>query len=631
MLAKNEKFLRQQDGSHYSCVIVDESQFMKDFKSKRTQAACTACKSSRRAILLSGTPALNCAAELFTQMDALLFNQIPSFSSFAQRYCQKVTQRFAGRTVERWTGSRMECELNLLLTSSVMIRRLKRDVLSQLPEKTRQRVALDKSQMDKASIRQLSKLMLQLKNDVSELSRTSEHGAQVSAGMAQLFKLSAEAKCSAVLEHVETLLDGGVKLLCFAHHTFMLDKLTERLQNKAIQHIRIDGKTSPQERPTLVSRFQEDDSVRVAVLSITACGQGLTLTAASTVVFAELFWVPGQLLQAEDRVHRIGQKSACLIQYLIAPRTIDDHIFSLIDRKQCVVTGIVDGVVQGMNAQLPSAKPSEKADGDVSCGGAHSDQLPEHSEADKCNGLGCVSQTDGQRSLPMNTLRGDSSNDVAPERDALCVSGGRLGVVLTASGESLESLETVHERIPTAASDQRLVENRMTSLVENHRKCEPQRHVEAYIGADDEPMLRQPQTKVRSNVGLHLMSAARDAAASKRLKIQASACSDLQDLKIKQQDSNSDVTQQEHDSDHDPTGLAEVSSCGPRFLWQASIESGAHDHSKLESIVVPSDSRPPAKVVDDESTVKLENELVDGGGSHLSCHGFISNGSCVHL
>ena len=82
-------------------------------------------------------------------------------------------------------------------------------------------------------------------------------------------------------------------------------------------YIRIDGMTDPKLRDGMRKRFQEDASCRVAVLSIKAAGTGLTLTAASTVLFAELTWVPGEIQQAEDRVHRIGQENHVNIQFLM--------------------------------------------------------------------------------------------------------------------------------------------------------------------------------------------------------------------------------------------------------------------------------------------------------------------------
>merc|ERR1712184_101652 len=82
-----------------------------------------------------------------------------------------------------------------------------------------------------------------------------------------------------------------------------------------------------------VAKFQEDEATRVAVLGITAAGHGLTLTAAHTVVFAELYWVPGQMQQAEDRAHRIGQKNCVSVQYLIAESTLDELIFNCLGKK----------------------------------------------------------------------------------------------------------------------------------------------------------------------------------------------------------------------------------------------------------------------------------------------------------
>lgn len=101
--------------------------------------------------------------------------------------------------------------------------------------------------------------------------------------------------------------------------------------------IRIDGRTPPAARQEYVNKFQQDDSCKVAVLSILAAGVGITLTAASTVVFAEMHWTPGVLEQAEDRAHRIGQKSAVNVHYLCAPGSIDDIIWPTVSRKVCVV------------------------------------------------------------------------------------------------------------------------------------------------------------------------------------------------------------------------------------------------------------------------------------------------------
>merc|ERR1712080_67939 len=128
------------------------------------------------------------------------------------------------------------------------------------------------------------------------------------------------------------LLSNELKFQLFAHHV-MMDRLEQKLKDLSTGYIRIDGKTPQKHRQDSVTRFQEDDKVRVALLSITAAGTGLTLTAASTVVFAELYWVPGQMHQAEDRAHRIGQQSSVSVQYLVAADTLDDILFKALEKK----------------------------------------------------------------------------------------------------------------------------------------------------------------------------------------------------------------------------------------------------------------------------------------------------------
>merc|ERR1719322_1858836 len=86
-------------------------------------------------------------------------------------------------------------------------------------------------------------------------------------------------------------------------------------------------------RKECVDKFQTQDTIRVAVLSIMAANSGLTLTAAQLVLFAELFWNPGILTQAEDRAHRIGQTDSVIVRYLMATGTADDHLWTLISQK----------------------------------------------------------------------------------------------------------------------------------------------------------------------------------------------------------------------------------------------------------------------------------------------------------
>jgi SWI/SNF-related matrix-associated actin-dependent regulator 1 of chromatin subfamily A len=110
----------------------------------------------------------------------------------------------------------------------------------------------------------------------------------------------------------------------FAHHKNVLDGIEKFIRGASDLpgYIRIDGSTPVDQRQEYVNQFQHDDDCRVALLSITAAGMGITLHAAAHVVFAELHWTPAYLAQAEDRVHRIGQRSHCLIHYVLARNTL---------------------------------------------------------------------------------------------------------------------------------------------------------------------------------------------------------------------------------------------------------------------------------------------------------------------
>ena len=146
------------DGSPYKAIIVDESHYIKNPKSKRTGAVLKLCKAATRCVLISGTPAMNNAKELYTQLQALL-PMMTSVQRYFIRYCEKDTCVFGGRAVTKWRGAVRKRELNFLLTHTVMIRRLKKDVWTQLPPKRRQRVTLDRAKLDSAKMKQTASFM----------------------------------------------------------------------------------------------------------------------------------------------------------------------------------------------------------------------------------------------------------------------------------------------------------------------------------------------------------------------------------------------------------------------------------------------------------------------------------------
>lgn len=319
LLVKKIKSVETMD---YKVIIVDECHFIKNNKAERTKAILPLLKASSHVILLSGTPALSRPAELYTQISAVNPKLFPSFHKFGVRYCAGVKNKFGWD----YCGSSNMEELQLILEDCIMIRRLKKVVLDQLPSKTREVVFLDPSLIKEKTLARAKK---QLSNAKEKEKRSAVLG---------YFNDTCSVKAAAVREYIIDLVEGGHKMIVFAHHQEMLDVICQSLIKKKVEYIRIDGKTPSEKRQHLCDQFQRDLETRVAVLSITAANTGLTLTEATSVVFAELFWNPGALVQAEDRAYRIGQKNSVVIHYLIAKKTADDYLWPLIQMKLDVLS-----------------------------------------------------------------------------------------------------------------------------------------------------------------------------------------------------------------------------------------------------------------------------------------------------
>ncbi|NXQ35866.1 SMAL1 protein, partial [Alaudala cheleensis] len=319
LLSRMDKQLK----TTFQVVIVDESHFLKNTKTARCQAAMPLLKAAKRVILLSGTPAMSRPAELYTQIAAVQPGFFPQFHCFALRYCH------ARKMPWGWdySGSSNLTELKILLEESIMIRRLKSDVLSQLPAKQRKMVVVAPEGIS-------AKTKAALAAEAKKMAKGYENKQQEKEALLVFFSKTAEAKIHSVVEYILELLESGNnKFLVFAHHKIMLDAVVAELKKKHVEHIRIDGSTSSAERQSLCQKFQFSEKQAVAVLSLTAANMGLTLSAADLVVFAELFWNPGILIQAEDRAHRIGQTSSVNVHYLVAKGTADDYLWPMIQEK----------------------------------------------------------------------------------------------------------------------------------------------------------------------------------------------------------------------------------------------------------------------------------------------------------
>ncbi|KAM9669766.1 DNA annealing helicase and endonuclease ZRANB3 isoform 2-T2 [Dama dama] len=341
-----ETLIDALNNQNFKVVIVDESHYMKSRSATRSRILLPIVQKAKRAILLTGTPALGRPEELFMQIEALFPQKFGTWTEYAKRYCNAHVRYFGKRPQWDCRGASNLNELHRLL-SDIMIRRLKTEVLTQLPPKIRQRIPFD---LPSAAAKELNSSF----EEWEKLMRAPYSGATetVMGLITRMFKQTAIAKAGAVKDYIKMMLQNdSLKFLVFAHHLSMLQACTEAVIENKTRYIRIDGSVPSSERIHLVNQFQKDPETRVAILSIQAAGQGLTFTAATHVVFAELYWDPGHIKQAEDRAHRIGQCSSVNIHYLIANGTLDTLMWGMLNRKAQVTGSTLNGRKEKLQAE----------------------------------------------------------------------------------------------------------------------------------------------------------------------------------------------------------------------------------------------------------------------------------------
>lgn len=366
---------------HWDMVIADEAHYMKNPLAKRTVAILgeparkakkkTPAKpevlpiAARRRVFLTGTPIPNRPIEGFPLFHALNPGEFRNLFSYAKRYCAAQENGYG------WdmSGSSHLDELQKKLRASIMVRRLKRDVLKELPAKRRSVIEIAANGASDAIEREQeawarnegdierARLAVELAkagtaDEYADAVATLKKAASVAfTEMAQVRRDTAVAKIPYVIEHVTGVLESGCKVIVFAHHHAMIHGLREAFEGAAV----IFGEVPVMERQAQVERFQTDAGCRVFIGGIQAAGVGLTLTAASHVVFAELDWVPGNITQCEDRAHRIGQHDMVTVEHLVLEGSIDASMARTLVAKQAILDQALDALPEPQAVVIPTS------------------------------------------------------------------------------------------------------------------------------------------------------------------------------------------------------------------------------------------------------------------------------------
>lgn len=324
----------------FEYVVLDEAQNIKNQKTKN--ATSVKKLHARHRLALSGTPIENSLAELWSIFDFLMPSYLFSYPYFKTQFESPIVLNQNEDSIQKLRS----------FVSPFILRRTKKEVLKELPDKVDHQYLIDFSKEEEklylANLTQASKEM-QVKMKEPHI----DHIA-VLAALTKLRQLCCDprllydniqkpsSKVQACMELVQILTEHNKKVLLFSSFTSLIDLLTQELKQNQISYYILTGSTSKEERRKLVHAFQTD-TTQVFLISLKAGGTGLNLTAAEAVIHIDPWWNLSAQNQATDRAHRIGQNANVQVYRLIMKNSIEEKIVKMQERKKDLADTFIEG------------------------------------------------------------------------------------------------------------------------------------------------------------------------------------------------------------------------------------------------------------------------------------------------
>ncbi len=320
----------------YEYVIIDEAQYVKNPNAQNTQSL--KLLNSNHRLALSGTPIENNVMELWSIFDFLMPGYLLTKSEFNNYFFKEIKQE----NVERLTQLKKQVD-------PFILRRNKRSVLKELPEK--QEIPMYTELSDEQA--NIYATYVKTYQEQIENEDFSGNKIQILSMLTRLRQLAIHpkmfikdytgeaAKMEVIRELVTELIENNQKVLIFSQFTSMLVLIQKELRKMKVKNLYLDGKTSSEERQNLIDEFNGSDT-EVFLISLKAGGYGLNLTSASAVIHVDPWWNKSVERQAEDRVHRIGQKQNVSVYKIITTNTIEEKIYELQNQKDDLIESILD-------------------------------------------------------------------------------------------------------------------------------------------------------------------------------------------------------------------------------------------------------------------------------------------------
>jgi SNF2 family DNA or RNA helicase len=390
IIRENKKFTILND-MEFDLLVMDESHYLSNLRSKRTKALQKLSKNSVHKVALSGTPMKNRPFELFPVLNILRPDIFPNYFQYAKRYCnlQKTPWGYD------YKGSSNLKELYQILDSELMLRRLKKEVLKQLPSKTRTFMTISgniskkykqiykeledtlntiKKDRDKKSIMSVEEIKeykkLLKRKELTELEQTRFDDLKLKYenrekfmnllknGKTTAFEKIQEARKEAfqcklkdLVEFIDSTVKQDESCVVFVYHKEAFKTLKERLEHLKINVLGFSGDSNIEERHAQVQRFQEGEG-HVFISTLATGSTGITLTRSSVVIIAQVDWSTDVMKQAEDRCLRIGQDKAVSVYYPVLKNSIEVHISNVVKEKINIVDKAIEGVEDDLDTGL---------------------------------------------------------------------------------------------------------------------------------------------------------------------------------------------------------------------------------------------------------------------------------------
>ena len=365
-----EKFKERLIGIPFNFFVADECHYIKNMDSKRSKISVELAQKAKWKIFITGTPIYNKPKDLFVSLNIIDPVMFGNFFSFASRYCGARKVKFNNKSVMQYGAATNVDELNTILRANYMVRRMKKDVLKDLPDKLKDVIILNESDLDvlvqkeKKAVEDSAKEEERLKAEAEELKKLAANDKQFEelyknkvkslreikfknfGELSRIRKEIALKKVPYVIEFVKEMLDSNEdpqsKIVIFGHHKEVLQKIYQEM--KKYNPVIITGDVSDGERQRAIMMFKEKNTTRVFVGSMGAAGTGVDglQQNCNTIVFAELDWTPALVDQAESRLQRIGQKNTVWVYHIVANESIDSRIIKLMMEKEKVSKEILD-------------------------------------------------------------------------------------------------------------------------------------------------------------------------------------------------------------------------------------------------------------------------------------------------